>query len=304
VITSFIASATEGEALAMQYLLGSIKAGEETFLDQIRQSAPQLANFIELTAEIRRGLPAEQVAEIMPGVTEALQGLAGTLKDPIFGGLRFEFSGAAPVQQSSTLPGFGSVPRDLLITAAKNLFNNGDQTREELVAQLGEEVVVAALGAAPASTQTTSASRSTSTEPEPEPIPLGGFNPDSVPVAVQSKARQLNILLTRQERANASGTTLRGVDQAIARLTREIRSGISLPDAKLALETVTLTEAEGGVPAGGIKLTSVPAFVRADVQRLNTLVKRRQGTTGRVARDLDGQIQVLRSRIQTAISER
>jgi hypothetical protein len=44
--------------------------------------------------------------------------------------------------------------------------------------------------------------------------------------------------------------------------------------------------------------------VRADVQRLNTLVKRRQGTTGRVARDLDGQIQVLRSRIQTAISER
>jgi hypothetical protein len=234
--------------------------------------------------------------------------LAGTLKDPIFGGLRFEFSGAAPVQQSSTLPGFGSVPRDLLITAAKNLFNNGDQTREELVAQLGEEVVVAALGAAPASTQTTSASRSTSTEPEPEPepepIPVGGFNPDSVPVAVQSKARQLNILLTRQERANASGTTLRGVDQAIARLTREIRSGISLPDAKLALETVTLTEAEGGVPAGGIKLTSVPAFVRADVQRLNTLVKRRQGTTGRVARDLDGQIQVLRSRIQTAISER
>jgi hypothetical protein len=94
------------------------------------------------------------------------------------------------------------------------------------------------------------------------------------------------------------------VDQAVERLQREIRAGLLGPDVTFALDAVTLTTDEGEVPAGGIKPSSVPDYARAEVRVLNSLIRRRRGSTGRVARDLDGRIANQRTKIEQLISSR
>lgn len=306
IIQNYLASASPGEALGMQYLLGSIKAGEDTFLDQLREQAPQLANFIEIGNAVREVLGPEQAAEVLPGITEALGGVAGTLRDPLFGGLQFEFGGGtpgAPPPSQVLTGGYENVPRDVLIEAARNLFNNGDQTREELSEILGKDVVQAALG-----TQgVTDAGTAPAPRTEPrEEVPQGGYDPTALPRDLQGKARQLNTLLRRQavDRQRGIASSPRGVDQAVTRLQNEIRAGLATPDVQFALDAVTLAADEGEIPAGGIKPASVPEFAKADVRVLNSLLRRRKGATGRVARDLDGRIANQRTKIQQLIASR
>lgn len=296
-ITTYLDSASEGEALAMQYLLGSIKAGEETFLDQLRQQAPALANFIEIGNAVREVLGPEQAAEVLPGITEALGGVAGTLSDPLFGGLRFEFEGTTDpdAARGSMLPGLGNVPRETLITVAKNLFQDGTQTREELIAGLGADVVNAALGAE------TSNGTAPAAAPSAIPVPTGGYDPNAVPASVKRQATQLNMLL---ERGRSSGGMLgRGVQTTIERLQREVRTAINLPDANLAVDVVTLQETKGGIPAGGINPDNVPPGAREDVTKLNELVRRRARVTdARSITALDVQITRQRQRVSTIIA--
>lgn len=298
IIEDFLDTASEGESLAMQYLVGSIKAGETTFLEQLREQAPQLANFVEISNAIREGIGPEAAAEIMPGITEALGGMAGTLRNPLFGGLEFTFGGnvaGAGATQAGTLPGFGNVPRDILIQTASELFNEGSKTREELTAVLGADVVNAALGAAtgPAAGPAAPAAAPSA------PIPPGGYDPAAVPSNMRRQATQLNLLLSRQ----SSGMLGRGSTQTIERLQREIRTAINLPDAEIAVQAVTLQEAEGNIPAGGIDPKNVPPAVQGEVEKLNGLVRRRARVTdARSVTALEAQITRQRQVIQTAIA--
>lgn len=297
VIENFLDTASPGEALAMQYLIGSIKAGETTFLEQLREQAPQLANFVEISNAIREGIGPEAAAEIMPGITEALGGMAGTLRNPLFGGLEFTFEGnvAPGGAQASALPGFGNVPRDILVQTAQELFNEGTKTREELTAVLGADVVNAALGAAaaPAGGPAPAAAAPAAS------VPQGGYDPAAVPEGVRRQATQLNLLLTRQ----SGGMMGRGSSQTIERLQREIRTAINLPDAEIAVQAVTLREAEGEIPAGGIDPKDVPPSVQGEVEKLNGLVRRRARVTDtRSVTMLETQITRQRQVVQNAIA--
>ncbi|MGD9631373.1 MAG: hypothetical protein AB7V18_19210 [Pyrinomonadaceae bacterium] len=307
IVQNYLATASPGEALGMQYLLGSIRAGEETFLQQLRENAPQLANFLEIGNAVREVLGPEQAAEVLPGITEALGGVAGLLRDPLIGGLEFEFGGTtlgAPTGAGTQVltGGFENVPQDVLIEAAKNLFQSGEQTRQELEEILGPDVVQLALGTQGVTDAGTPPER---TEPREE-IPQGGYDPSVLPRELQGKGRQLNTLLRRQavDRQRGLATSARGVDQAVTRLQNEIRAGLTEPDVQFALDAVTLASDEGEIPAGGIKPSSVPSYAQPEVRVLNSLIRRRKGATGRVARDLDGRIANQRTKIQQLIASR
>lgn len=300
ILESFLDTASEGESLAMQYLVGSIKAGETTFLEQLREQAPQLANFVEISNAIREGIGPEAAAEIMPGITEALGGMAGTLRNPLFGGLEFTFGGdvgGTAATQAGTLPGFGNVPREILIQTAQELFNEGTKTREELTAVLGADVVNAALGTEAGQAATTPPAE-TRAAPAVQ-VPAGGFDPEAVPQSVRRQAIQLNTLLRNRDR----GITGRGATASIERLTRQIREAVNLPDAEFALETVQLREARGNLPVGGIDPGDVPPEVRGEVEKLNGLITRRARTQDtRAQTTLDTQITRQRRIIATAIA--
>jgi hypothetical protein len=225
--------------------------------------------------------------------------MAGTLRNPLFGGLEFTFGGdvgGAGATQGGTLPGFGNVPREILIQTAQELFNEGTKTREELSAVLGADVVNAALGSAAAPTTETGAAPAAAPA---APVPQGGYDPAAVPSNVRRQATQLNLLLTRQ----TSGMLGRGTTQTIERLQREIRTAINLPDAQIAIQAITLREAEGDIPAGGINPKDVPESVRGEVEKFNGLVRRRARVTdARSVTSLESQITRQRQVIQTAIA--
>lgn len=167
---------------------------------------------------------------------------------------------------------------------------------------LGADVVNAALGAAPApeATEPPASTRRPATSAAPAaPVPQGGYDPQSVPQNVRRQATQLNILLRNRER----GMTGRGATASIERLSRNIREAINLPDAQLGVDVVTLTEARGDLPVGGIDPADVPPEVRGEVEKLNTLVKQRDRTQDVRARtSLDTQITRQRRIISTAIA--
>lgn len=204
----------EGEKLALEYVMGSIGIGEEAFLSQLPEN---LSNYFRLQNILGKELDPEETVEIMKSVTQALDpSFTGVLRDPVFGGLRLELSGAAPA-------GSPAQREDMMIpdSAIQAAFEAGD-SREDLVRVFGEERISQVLGE-----RTRPAGEALGADvTEGAQIPEGGMNPDAVPLPFRSDVQQLNNLVRTLERTRGE-LARQNLERAIERLRERIRAGVS-----------------------------------------------------------------------------
>lgn len=216
---------TQGEKLALQFMLGSIGAGENVVLNEL---PPALRNFLVLGQTIRDILGPEAAAEVLPSITEALDPTQfGVFRNPFFRKLQFEIPGAvSPDQPSDALggirlpepiegqPSAANVPEPIRLQAAIGVLAEGSMTREDLVKTVGEDIVLQAEEAAPPAEVITG--------PAGELTPPGGIEPSSLSPALKNDATRLNRLIIVRE--GVSGELAR---QAMTNVIDRLRESIN-----------------------------------------------------------------------------
>lgn len=226
-VVAFLNSETvsQGEKLALEFMLGSIGKGENVVLNNL---PPQMRNFLVIGQTIRDILGPEAAAEILPSITEALDPQQfGIFRNRFFRGLDFEIPGpVSPDQPIDALGGLRTggpvegqpsainVPRPIRLTTANQILVDQSMSREDLVATVGEDVVAEAEEALLVQSTPTDGA-----------LPPGGINPETVPRALQADAARLNRLLVTLE--GTSGAIARkNLQNVIDRLRVSIEKGI------------------------------------------------------------------------------
>lgn len=272
-------STTRGEQEAILFLIGSIGAGDNAFLATL---APQVRDFLLLGQAIRDIVGPEAAAELLIDFTAIDTARFGRLRNPLFGRLRFDLD-TPPAPRD-----FSNVPAATLILSVQDLLEEGQVTRESLVRLTSEAVVLAA--------ETNLATG------EPE-----GVDEPGPPLSVQERRidRQQDLLAsTRIQLENLEGR-LEGArnPQVLSVLTgriEQLRERVRIGETDLPFE---LSDTDPDVPQGGINPASVPASVRADVEQLNTLIRRKEtGISARQSAALSAQIRRLVLKIRTQIA--
>jgi hypothetical protein len=213
---------TQGEKLAMEFMIGSIGAGENVVMNQL---PPAMRNFLVLGQVVRDILGPEAAEKVLPSITEALDPTQfGTFRDPFFGKIRFEIPGADPRTQPSLdtpeglTPSAANAPREIRLRAAREVLSSNSMSREDLVATVGEDVVAEAEESLPA-------------EPTPGPgdIPKDGIDPEILPDSLKADARSLNRLLITLERTKgeiARRNLQKVIDRLRIRITQRMGQGV------------------------------------------------------------------------------
>ncbi len=222
-------SIEEGEKLAMQFLLGSIGAGENAFLQSL---PPQLRNFLLIGKAVRQVLSPEDAEAVLQGITQALDPeFTAVLDNPLFGGLRLEVGGerigeqnpllrdpeaeaAAPVTDPFDVT---TAPEQILIEEARRSLADGSSTREELIGLIGEELVNKAVPIGELDPDVA----------EAVAVPEGGILPSAVPIPFKADARRLNTLIRLRERTQGE-LALANLDAVIGRLRDRIARGMRI----------------------------------------------------------------------------
>lgn len=281
-INAFLESgATEGEKLALEYLVGSIATGDERFIGQLPDD---LQMFFRIGDRVARILGMDKAAEIMPSLTEGLgEGNIAQLRDPFWGGLRLSFGseapGAAPPPAQGGL-GLENASFSDRLKAAQELLDEGMSLAE--LSQFVEDDVATAL-----SERSGVDVRTIRRDEESSlPIPEGGFDPSTVPASVREDARKLNQILR--------GDTSLPPRQADA-LARRLRGRVErnlIPAEPSGVQVV---------PPGGFDPSTVPVGLRSKVNQLNNLLRRRDEFKGPQKRGSEAVIRRLQAEIRRGI---
>lgn len=297
---------TQGEKLAMEFLVGSIQAGEQAFINELRELSPDLAFFYNMAQLTREAFGVEDAQEIMELAGQALgPGVGGRLVDP-FGprmlgrGPRIEVTpregagGDAPPGGGSLM---GFVDPALLEEGAFNLLRQGIP-RQALVRDLGAEAVEAAeariaagdTGQGRVSISPDEAARLVH-EGQQADVPEGGIDPSTVPQELLPDVQRLNTFLERRARMS-EGADTRALDSVISRLRRSV-------EERIAFEAVEIPRTVEGL----VDLDEIPPAARDFALRLNTVIRTRERATGSVAQQgLDSQIRLLERRIKNILA--
>ncbi|KKN88074.1 hypothetical protein LCGC14_0251460 [marine sediment metagenome] len=214
---------SQGEKLAMEFMIGSIGVGENVVMNQL---PPAMRNFLVLGQVVRDILGPEAAEKVLPSITEALDPTQfGVFRDPFFGSIEFTIPGVeggtqalpnAPVEPAFSA---ANVPRDIRLRAAAEVLASGSMSRADLIATVGEDVVVEV--------------EATTVPEEPAigviKIPEEGIDPETLPNSLKADAMRLNRLLQTLETTNgeiARRNLQTVIDSTRARITRRMGQGI------------------------------------------------------------------------------
>ena len=214
---------SQGEKLAMEFMIGSIGVGENVVLNQL---PPALRNFLVLGQTVRDILGPEAAEKVLPSITEALDPTQfGSLRDPFFGSLKFSIPvmeggvQAPPGDTEGSRLGAANVPRDIRLRAAADVMAAGTMSRADLIATVGLDVVEEV---------------EATTVPEVDSsrlgkVPEGGIDPENLPNSLKTDAERLNRLLRTLETTNgeiARRNLQNVIDSTRNKITQRMGRGI------------------------------------------------------------------------------
>ncbi len=292
--------ADEGEKIALNLISGAIPFGEQHLLGDLALPLQRGAALAELLVKIESADP-DQLSGLLDQLPEAAFGSiekVGPFSFFGFGTSVFTLPPGTPGTGTREQVGTGQPPpipqlsREQEVRAVRENLNT--MTRDQLVAESSEEIVVAAEALGPLEPGETP--EPTPDEPdvpgapgEPEPEPQPGVDAADRDRVITSEERRLDRLLQLRENMAGGGTSTQFVDATIA----ELRTEISIQQAAVSFGD-----------DGMIVVDSVPASVReaaASYNRIQQILNRTTSGAGRRRRV--GNQQTLLRQIKTAIAQ-
>lgn len=229
---------TPGERLAMEFILGSISAGDAAFFDSV---SPELGVFFRFSDRVNEAFPDDpaMAARLLQDLTQSMDPtFTAQARNPFFGRLRLEINGVpigdetlGPTGGGGVVPGGtggggtggrgggpggrGGVAPVMEATDQEiiSALEQGD-TRESLVAIFGEDRLNVLVPITPVDTGTPAQS-----------IPEGGFDPETVGTAFRADALRLNALLRVLERTQG-GLSRKNLENSIETVRTRIERGM------------------------------------------------------------------------------
>lgn len=223
---------TPGERLAMQFILGSIAAGDAAFFDSV---SPELGIFFRMSDRVKKSFPDNPLMarRFLQDLTQAMDpAFTAQSRESFFGKLSVEIGGV-PVGDQTIGPTRAVVPAApppgaradgtfdvrqapdaILLDEVRNSLADGTATREELIGLVGQDVV----------------DRAVPLDPSPglvegPGIPVGGIDSANVPTALLGDVQRLNNLIRTLDRTQGE-LARRNLQNVIDRLRTRIERGM------------------------------------------------------------------------------